>query len=209
MLCAGIAPALILLGLESGSPTLGLGGGALGFIGVAAWTGRPGLPTALLALWALPVPVFVLEHLSPGLETAWMTATVGVLSKFGVALQQTGPVAFGVDGVRVEFFAIDDGLLLAHGMALVGFWSALRRGDAVLQCAARALAFALAGFGLQALVLIAAAGTTAGGNAEAAFTILVRGPTCVMAIGIAGVLAFEARRRRQSALPAPTPSSPL
>lgn len=181
----------LLLGLETGSPTLGLGGAALAFIGVALFTGLPPLSVAVLALWIVPVPVFVLDRLSPGLETIWMDAVIPIARGLGVELVQTGPVAFGRGETRVEFFPVDDGLLLAHGMALVGYFHARRRGEPPLVCVRRSLVWMGLGFVLQGAVLLVALLATNRGDVEGVRHALVHGPTMLIALGIVVAIAID------------------
>ena len=186
----------MIAGFESDSPTLGLGGMAIGFIGVASWTGKPPWPAPVLALWALPVPVFILSAVSPGLETAWMDVIVRVAGGLGADLERTGRVAFGPDGSRLEFFSVHDGLVLAHGMALVGLWDGIRHQAAPRALIARTAVYGIAGFALHGGVLLAAALWTVAGRPEAALSALRHGSALLITLAIAGIVARDALGRR-------------
>lgn len=186
------SPLAIVAGVVSGSPTLGLGGLGVGFLGAATWSGRPPAPIPLIALFAFPVPVFVVTALSPELETAWMAGAVGIAEALGAELVRTGRVVFDVAGGRLEFFPVDDGLVLAHGLALVGLWHAARRGDGLHGCIRRVASGAALGFLLQGAVLLACVGLLSGGRAEAARDLREVGPPAVVLAAVAAVIVREA-----------------
>ncbi len=183
----------MLVGFEVDSPSLGLGGLALGIIGVAGWTGRPALPVALLVVWLVPVPIFVLESLSPDLESLWMQLLAPVAEGLGAEFERVGPVAYGPDETRVEFFPEDDGLVLAHALALVGFAQGLRRADAPLRLLGRTAAFGALGFALQSTVMLTALLRAGASNRAGALAALDDGPLIVAALAAALVAVLDAR----------------
>jgi hypothetical protein len=183
-----VAPLPIALGSDLSSPTLGLGGLALGLVGAALFTGRPAWPAPLLALWLVPPPLSLLDLFTPELESFWMQVAHGVLEPLGVPLERVGPVAHGPGGARLEVFAEDCGLVLAHGFALVGATRALEHGATAFRLARCAGAFALAGLALQGPVVLVANGWLSLGHEALAGATLDVLPAAIVVLGVAWAL---------------------
>lgn len=155
---------------------------------LALWgTGTVGLRSAILALWILPVPSFVMEALSPNLEVA-----VARLAALGPAVSvgttSAGDPALSTAAGSIELAPIDGGIALALGLAGVQWARSTLGGRSLGACAGAAVLGALIAVPLQVVLLLSASGLVAAGLAptEVARSLLDQaGAVLVAASGLA------------------------
>jgi len=154
LLCALV---LEFWGLFAGPPQVARLSLPVGFLGMACWVGRPPLGSALLSIWLVPVPYFLVRSLAPALLPVMQGLSSVVLG------------AFGSDDAVVALERQDGGLLMAALLSSIGWFGALGRGSSLPGCALSAGLWGACGFAVQWLAIIVGAlvfgqGETPGGR---------------------------------------------
>ena len=139
---------------------------------LAAWLGRPKLSVAALALWAIPVPGFLLK-------------TGGML----LEKLPSGPL---------PLTGGDCGLPLAALLSGLAYHAALVRGERVASGVRSAALWALLAIPAQALAVALASGIAALHSVEAARALLTHAPGFLAAAIAAWILLGKRRRPRQA-----------
>jgi hypothetical protein len=147
---------LNVLGMSLDAWSIARLGLPLAAIGVARITGQPALPVALMSLWLVPLPYSILTVLTPWPESGLASLAAAVTTQLGAPLHAAGPVIHGPAG-KLLLDPDHSGLPLAVGLALLGWYGALRRGGGLSKpLRAAALGFVLA-FPIQAFGVCVAA----------------------------------------------------
>ena len=129
------ADGYLLLGAGLLVELIGIGGGIdrlarpalpLGVLGLARLLGRPPLGVALLALWMVPVPTFVLQPVTAVLAPALASLTASSLQPLGLSLQAHAGTLDGLSGA-IHLGAGDTGVPLALLLSGLGWYAGLRR----------------------------------------------------------------------------------
>jgi hypothetical protein len=192
-----IACILELVGISSDSWSIAHLAIPLGVLGLARFLGAPPLRTAALAFFAIPPPYFLTALLSPELEAAYASVGSAVSNALGFPVRAS-ILTFDGPGGGIDLMAADGGVALAHMLAGIGWFSGVRARASSARCAARAVAWGLAAFPLQAAGVVTAAVAT-GAGAPALGLFLLRDALWLLA-ALAGVLLVLRR-----AGPAPRP----
>ena len=156
------ACALELAGIASDSWSLARLAIPLGVLGLARFLGAPPLRAAALAFFAVPPPYFLTALLSPELEAAYGAAGSAVANALGLPVR-TGIGTLDGPAGGIDLIAADGGVALAHMLAGIGWFGALRAGAGVARCATASVAWGLAAFPLQLAGVVAAAVATGAG----------------------------------------------
>jgi hypothetical protein len=159
----------------AGWPRFARPGVALGALGLALARGRPPLRGALLALWTVPVPTFLIRLTSPWLESGLLLGAGSVLAAAGAPLAVEGSRALGPAGF-LEVQAPDGGLPLAALLSGLAWHRGLRRGDPPGATARRIAGWALLALPTQAFAVLVACALTAAGEPAAARLLLTHAP---------------------------------
>jgi hypothetical protein len=179
-------------------PRLGRPGVPLAVVGLARALGRPALPRALVALWWIPVPDFLVNRLAPGLETIVPWLCAGAAQALGIDASWTrgsefhpaaGGRLFGPGGALL-FDPADGGLPLAVVLAGLGWYRAAGHGGPLARCAASALRVAPWAIPIQALGLVATCAVAIAGSPFGAGLLLHYG------LWMAAAGGFHLRARR-------------
>jgi hypothetical protein len=182
-----------LLGLAGGSPGIAGLGLPVSVVGVALWTGAPPVRTALLALWALPIPTTAYGLTTPNLESAYAEFGAACAAMLGAELDASGPlIRTGVG--RLELDPYHSGIHLAFVATELVWYAAARNGTSVQKALARMAVVALLAFPLQVVAVLAAIALLVAGAPEAATFWLDHGVWLLTAL--LGVVWIETRRAR-------------
>ncbi len=194
----GWAPALLfagllieLIGLGGGSPGVANLGLPISVVGLALWTGIPAPMTALLALWAIPVPGSFYGLTTPNLESAYADLGVAFARMFGAELHSSGPLLRS-GGEHLELDPHDSGIHLAFVMTQLCWYAAIRQGRPPIAALARTAGAALFALPLQLFAVCIAALLLAFGTSGAANFWLDHG-ALLLTVGL-GMAWIETRR---------------
>jgi hypothetical protein len=176
-----------LVGLAGGSPGIARLGLPVSIVGVALWTGAPSVKTAVLAFWALPIPVTAYALTTPNLESAYAQLGAACAAVLGAELHASGPlIRAGVD--RLELDPFHSGIQLAFVATELAWYAAVRNGTSVRKALGHMAGVALAALPLQALAVLAAMALLVAGVPEGANFWLDHGVWLLTAIlGIAWI----------------------
>lgn len=172
---------LELLGILGGAATLGRASLSLAIVGMARLLGRPPLWVALLSLWLVPIPVSVVEPIRTPLESAAAAIVAGSARLAGAPAVAVGPLV-RIGGTTLALQPSDGGLHLAHQLALLGWYAASSRGQALPAAARQGLATALLAAPLQPLFLAAAGLLLSWGGKGAARAVLDVVAPCLLVL---------------------------
>ncbi len=187
---------------------------------VALWgSGTVGPRTAILALWMLPVPSFLVDAASPFLETTVARAAAlwpglslaGPMGDAGGAgaMGGAGPALITAAG-PIDLAPIDGGLVLAIGLAGVQWARAVLGGASLAGCVRAALVGTILALPLQILVLVGVGAMVASGAAPIELArptldqvgwVLVVASGCVVPILSHPGAGAERRRGERGSLP--------
>jgi hypothetical protein len=166
-LLVGIGVVLGVLAAGGGLARLGRPAFAVAVVGLARALGRPSPATALLAVWAIPLPFALFVALNPGLERWLGGLTAHAATSWGLSAS-LGMYELEVAGQKLLLRPTDGGLPLMLYLAGIGWWGAARRGGGVHQAAVAAIRLAPFGLAAQVLALAAALALLFGGAPAAA-----------------------------------------
>ncbi len=192
-----LASLLEIVGILGDASTLTRLSVPLAVIGTARVLGRPTLPVALLSLWIVPIPVFLLEPVRAPLEHAAASVVARALQLFSGAGTAVGPLV-RAQGEVLELQSPDAGLHLAHLLALLGWYASVILHASVGSAARTGLVAAFLAVPLQPVFLGLAAFAFHVSGASAARGLLDLGLPALVTVGF---LAWAEQRRRR-ALPA-------
>jgi hypothetical protein len=180
-----------LVGLAGGSPGIARLGIPVSVVGVALWTGAPSVQTAMLAFWALPVPITVYGLTTPNLESAYAQLGAAFGSALGVDLHAGGPL-IRAGAERLELDPYHSGFHLAFIAAELAWYASVRDGAPVSKALVRMACVALTALPAQVLAVFVAIGLLVAGVPKAAEFWLDHGVWLLTAI--LGVIWIETRR---------------
>jgi hypothetical protein len=146
-----------ILGIVSDSWSIARLGLPIAILGTALHQGFPAPQTAVLAFGAVPLPSFVNQLFTPGLETALAGVATGIVGPFAPDLFSVGPVMKTSNHV-LEFMPVHGGLLTAIVLGELGWYAAVRRGRSLRGSVPPALAGALLALVLHPLAATISAG---------------------------------------------------
>ncbi len=118
--------------------------------GLALRFGRPPLTTAVLSLWALPLPGTVLLLLKPlSIHRHLVDLATGLLTSLGASLSVVGAAIHAPDGLLPVTHR--SGWVLVYVLAGLGWYSAVRASPSFRAALARAALWAVWAIPLKAL----------------------------------------------------------
>jgi len=151
----GWAPVLLiagllieLAGLAGGSPGIARLGLPISVVGLSLWTGAPRLMTALLVLWAVPIPGTLYGLTTPNLESAYARLSAAMIGALGADISASGPlIRSGAE--RLELDPYHSGIHLIFVITELSWYAAVRRGLSPIGALARTAGAALLAIPLQ------------------------------------------------------------
>ncbi|MCH8083932.1 MAG: archaeosortase/exosortase family protein [Myxococcales bacterium] len=151
----GWAPVLLiagllieLVGLAGGSPGIARLGLPISVVGLSLWTGVPRLMTALLVLWAIPIPGTLYGLTTPNLESAYARFGAAMMAALGAELSASGPlIRSGAE--RLELAPYHSGIHLIFLITELSWYAAVRKGLPPMVALARTTGTALLAIPLQ------------------------------------------------------------
>ncbi len=165
----GWAPVLLiagllieLVGLAGGSPGIARLGLPISVVGLSLWTGVPRLMTALLVLWAVPIPGTLYGLTTPNLESAYARLGAAIMGALGADIGASGPlIRSGAE--RLELDPYHSGIHLIFVITELSWYAAVRRelspmGALVRTTGSALLAIPLQLFAVSVAVLLLVAG---------------------------------------------------
>lgn len=198
----GAGAALQVFGLASGSLSVARVGLPVGFVGLSRWTGRPRLGTSLLAFGIVPLPDTLYAQLTPAAETMLARLLADSLASVWPALDASGPLLRGPGGA-LELRPSDTGVPVAIGLALIGWYAAVREGAGLGHALQRAVAWSLLALPAQSLGLLAGVAGLAGGHPDLARGWLTHGVWLAAALSGLGFATWARRGTRCRAVSSP------
>ena len=202
---ACLASALLLQVVAIGGDALRLarGGVVIAFAGTLWASGTVGPRAAILSLWLLPVPSFVVDAMSPALEISFgrLLAALPDLAFEATAFDP----ALSIRGGRLSLEPIDGGLSLCAGLAGIGWARGVFAGRPMRRVVGGALLWGGLGLVVQAALLAVAAVAVApvAGAAMARGVLDHGGALLIVLVGVALAPIGSASRRRLSGGPGP------
>jgi hypothetical protein len=188
LLIAGLL--IELVGLGGGSPGVARLGLPISVVGLSLWTGMPPLMTALLALWAIPIPGSFYGLTTPNVESAYAQLSVALGNAFGADLHSSGPlIRSGTH--RLELDPHDSGIHLAFLITELCWYAAIRHGSPLVVALIRTAGVALLAIPLQLFAIWVAVLLLAAGATDVANFWLDHGAWLLIAI--LGVVWIETR----------------
>jgi hypothetical protein len=179
-----------LIGLAGGSPGIARVGLPVSIVGLVLWTGAPSVKTAMLAFWAVPIPVAIYGLTTPNLESAYAQIGAAFGALLGADIHASGPLMrAGVDHLELDPY--HNGLHLTFIMTQLVWYAAVRNGASVLQALGRMVCVAVAAVPLQVLAVLVAVLLLLAGAPEAANLWLDHGAWPLIAI--LGLVWIETR----------------
>jgi hypothetical protein len=166
--------------------------------GCRLW-GLAGPATAVLVVFAVPIPHALNELASPALETGLARLTVLAGRLFGATPQLLDPPELQVGGEGLALTPADGGLSLVVLLAGLGWHAGLVLREGATASARRALAWAALGIPLQAAAIAGAAGVAAVSGAGVARALL--SSAVWPAIALAGLARTRALARARRGAP--------
>ena len=192
LVAVGIGIELVMV--QAGWPRWGRPGVALAMLGMALGLGHPRLAMALLALWTVPLPSFIAQLASPGLEGLLLKLAGFALSPLGIPLEvvsRTPRETLVTAGSReMPVFASDGGLYLVALLAGLAFYTAVRARLGPARVLRRMITWAALALPTQLAAVIAAGAALAAGLPEIARLGLTHAPWMLTALA---VLALQTR----------------
>jgi hypothetical protein len=188
LLIAGLL--LELVGLAGGSPGVARLGLPISIVGLSLWTGVPAPMTALLALWAIPIPGSFYGLTTPNLESAYARFGTAAISALGADLSASGPVIRS-GAEHLELDPYHSGLHFVFITTLLAWYTAARNGWAPMLAVTRTAGAALVAIPLQILAVLVAIALLAAGSLEFAKFWLHDGAWLLTAI--LGIVWIETR----------------
>ena len=153
-----------LIGLAGGSPGMARVGLPISVMGLALWTGVPSITAAVLAFWAMPIPVTLYGLTTPNLESAYAQLGAAMVGALGADISASGPlIRSGAE--RLELDPYHSGIHLIFVITELSWYAAARRGLPPMVALARTagatlLAIPLQLFAVWVAVLLLAAGAS-------------------------------------------------
>jgi hypothetical protein len=187
-----LGAALQLLGIHAGSWSIARLGLPVAALGLARWTGRPRSAVMALLFFAVPLPDTLALLLSPALEARVAGAAGALLSALGAPVQALGVSLAAATG-RIDLDPADGGATLAVAFAALGWYEAVRRGEALGRAALRAALAPCLAIPVQTLVVAVTGGLLAAGLEDAAELWLRQGAW--PALSLLGLAWVERRSR--------------
>jgi len=193
----GLAQALLaigllieLIGLAGGSPGIARVGLPVSVVGLVLWTGFPSVKTAMLAFWAVPIPVAIYGLTTPNLESAYAHLGAAFGALLGADIHAGGPLMrTGADHLELDPY--HNGLHLSFVMTQLVWYAAARNGTSVPKTLGRMVCVAVAAVPLQILAVLVAVLLLLAGAPDAANLWLDHGAWLLTAI--LGVVWIETR----------------
>lgn len=165
LLVAGLL--IQLVGLGGGSPGIARLGLPISIVGLSLWTGVPRLMTALLALWAVPIPRAFFGLTTPNLESAYAQIGAAMTGALGIDISASGPL-IRCGAARLELDPYHSGIHLIFVITELSWYAAVRKGLPPIAALARTAAAALLAIPLQVFAVWVAVLLLAAGSPEVA-----------------------------------------
>lgn len=200
-ICVGIALCLELVAVAGGLLRLGRVAFVLAGVGIVWGAGWARPASALLLVWLLPFPSTLSKLASPGLEIAWGHLVAGLVPGLQLDSGATGPSIFVAGESALRLTAHDSGLVLAFGLAGLGWFRAAVAGHELGQALRTALQWAGAMLPIQLILLTLGGGALAAG-AEGTHVRWLLDQSSVLVIAVSG-LALALQRWPASGHAAP------
>jgi len=179
-----------LIGLAGGSPGMARVGLPISVMGLALWTGVPSITAAVLAFWAMPIPVTLYGLTTPNLESAYAQLGAAMVGALGADISASGPLIHsGAD--RLELDPYHSGIHLVFVIAELSWYTAARKGLPPMVALARTAGVALLGIPLQLFAVWIAMMLLVAGTPEVANIWLDHGVWLLTAI--LGVVWIETK----------------
>ncbi len=191
----GLALVLQLVGIVGHSWSIARLAVPCAAFGLALWLGRPPTVVVLLLFAMIPIPQFVLNLPSPGLESLWARAATGALAGLGVEISSVGP-SLRTPEAHLTLDSTDSGLRLLVVLAAVGWFRGVVRGAGFARAALHAIGFALFAPLAQIAAVLVAGLLLANFSRGTALEWLVSG-AWILTAGLALLLARRPRRGRE------------
>jgi hypothetical protein len=157
-----IALALELVAVGGGVERLGRLGLPLAVIGMSRAFGLLSWQAALLSLWWVPLPHFLLSLFSPALETVWLHVVAWPLDRVGADIAVEAALVRAGAG-ELALSEPDGGLPLAALLSGLGWYASARLREGPWRCVRRAATWGAFAFPLQAAAVgLSAAGLVLG-----------------------------------------------
>ena len=175
-----------LMMVQAGWTRWGRSGVALAMLGMALGLGHPRPAMALLALWTVPLPSFIAQLASPGLERLLLKLAGFALSPLGIPLEvvsRTPRETLVTAGSReMPVLAADGGLYLVALLAGLAFYTAVRARLGPTRLLQRMITWAALALPIQIAAVIAAGAVLAAGWPEIARLGLTHAPWILTAL---------------------------
>jgi hypothetical protein len=189
----GLAILLELLAVGGGVTRLARPGLPLAAIGICRAYGLVSARTALLALWAIPIPHLVSAFASPGLERTLLGIGVVAANALGGNVDVLGSRAL-VSGGELAVAPFDGGLPLAAMLSGLGWYASLRCETGLSAAVRRALTWGALAIPIQALAVLIAVGALTVGAGGAGRLFLTHG--LWLTVAALGLFWAESLRRQ-------------
>jgi len=190
----GLGLALELGAAAIGMTQIGRPGLALAAIGLCRWMGIAGYRTALLALFAIPIPHELVQRLTGRAEVVKEFALAAeLLRSLGESVLVGWPNVESARGT-LQLTPADAGLPLAVGLAGLGWYRGIRAGRSLVSTAGGAALWGSLALPLQIVLLVASVALVSRGRPDLARVLLSGG--FWLAVALATVVATERHAHR-------------
>ena len=182
--------AIQLIGLAGGSPGLARIGLPVSVMGLALWTGVPSVKVAMLAFWAMPIPIAAYGLTTPNLESAYAQFGAAMVGALGADISASGPLIRS-GAKQLELDPYHSGIHLLFVITELSWYAAVRKGLPSAVAVARTAGTALLAIPLQLFAVGVAVSLLVAGAPEVANFWLDHGVWLLTAI--LGLVWIETR----------------